>query len=260
MTKQKKEHMILRLRIRWICIFISCPVLIYAQEAPAKHYREQHYFDVALAGADGRFSTALSWSHLHGIGKKKQRLHIGYGLRFTNFIAANKYFTTAPAEYTSDVQGVGTIFSETIEENIDTITTATALTFSLNLALYIQYTLTPKIDVGCNIDVVGFSFGPSKSFNVISSVYDAGQEPVQRASPTAFNLLLTSDNDIGSLNSEFYARYKFNSKFSVRAGYAFLFSEYQTDNSLSFDDGRIVNDRYRYKAAMGFVGVTFKPF
>jgi hypothetical protein len=114
--------------------------------------------------------------------------------------------------------------------------------------------------VGCNIDVIGLSFGPAKSFNIISSVYDAGQEPVQRASPTVFNLLLTSDNDIGSLNSEFYIRYRFDKKFSMRAGYAFLFSEYKTDNMLSFDDGRIVNDRYRYKAAMGFVSFTLKPF
>ena len=243
-----------------ILFLTGCPLLMTAQSSEAKRYRDQHYFDLAVAGASERFSTSLSWSHLHGIGKKKQKLQIGYGLRFTTFVAGNKYYTTAPAEYTSDVQGLGTIFSETIEENIDTITTATALTFSLNVALYIQYTLTPKIDVGCNIDVIGFSFGPSKTFNVISSVYDAGQAPVQRASPTAFNLLLTSDNDIGSLNSEFYARYKFNSKFSVRVGYAFLFSEYQTDNSLSFDEGRIVNDRYRYKASMGFVGVTFKPF
>lgn len=247
-------------KILLILFLTGCPLLTYAQSSEAKRYRDQHYFDLAVAGAGERFSTALSWSHLHGIGKKKQKLQIGYGLRFTTFVAGNKYYTTAPAEYTSDVQGLGTIFSETIEENIDTITTATALTFSLNLALYIQYVLTPKIDVGCNIDVIGFSFGPSKTFNVISSIYDAGQAPVQRASPTAFNLLLTSDNDIGSLNSEFYARYKFNSKFSVRIGYAFLFSEYETDNSLSFDEGRIVNDRYRYKASMAFVGVTFKPF
>jgi hypothetical protein len=252
--------MILLQGLLCLVLLTASPLLMYAQESDTKRYRQENYFDVSFAGASGRFSTALSWSHLHGIGKKKQKLQIGYGLRFTNFIAANKYFTTAPSKYTSDVQGLGTIFSETIEENIDTITTATALTFSLNLALYLQYTLTPKIDVGCNIDMVGVSFGPSKSFNVLSSVYDAGQEPVQRASPTAFNLLLTSDNDIGSLNSEFYARYKLNSRFSVRAGYAFFFSEYQTDNSLSFDDGRIVNDRYRYKASMAFVGITFKPF
>lgn len=247
-------------RIGWIFILTACPLFMRAQEPSARRYQEQHAFDLSVAGADGRFSTALSWSHLHGIGKKKQKLQIGYGLRFTTFVAANKYYTTAPAEYTSTQQGIGTIFSETIDENIDTITTATALTFSLNLATYIQYTLTSKIDIGCNIDVIGFSFGPSKSFNVISSVYDAAQQPVQRASPTSFNLLLTSDNDIGSLNSEFFVRYNFNSKISIRAGYAFIFSEYRTDNQLSFDEARIVNDRYRYKAAMGFVGVTLKPF
>ena len=247
-------------RILLIFLLTILPTLMYAQQSATKRYRDQHEFDVSAAGASGQFSTALSWSHLHGIGKKKQRLQVGYGLRFTTFVAANKYYTTAPAKYTSSVQGLGTIFSETIDENIDTITTATALTFSLNVALYIQYRLTPRIEIGCNIDVAGFSVGPSKSFNVISSAYDSGQEPVQRASPTSLNLLLTSDNDIGSLNSEFYARYKFNSKVSVRAGYAFLFSEYRTVNMLSFDEGRIVNDRYRYKAAMGFIGLALKPF
>jgi hypothetical protein len=223
-------------------------------------YREQHYFDASVAIGNESFSGSVGWSHLHGIGKKKQRLKVGYGVRYTSFVAANKYYTTAPSKYTSSTQSLGTIFSETIQENIDTITTATAITHSFNLALHIQYTITTKFDIGCNIDLVGVSFGPSKQFNIISNVYDAGQEPVQQGSPTTLNLLLTSDNDIGSLNSEFFVRYKLTPKISLRGGYAFLFSEYRTDKDLSFDNGRIVNDRYRYKAPMGFIGVSFKPF
>jgi hypothetical protein len=241
-----------------LLLILIIPGLAVAQET--SRYREQHYFDASVAIGNESFSGSLGWSHLHGIGKKKQRLKVGYGVRHTSFIAANKYYTTAPSKYTSTVQSLGTIFSETIDENIDTITTATAATHSLNLVLHIQYTLTPKFDIGCNIDLVGVSFGPSKQFNIISNVYDAGQEPVQQGSPTTLNLLLTSDNDIGSLNSEFYVRYKVSPKISLRGGYAFLFSEYRTDKDLSFDDGRIVNDRYRFKAPMGFIGVSFKPF
>jgi hypothetical protein len=232
---------------------------IFAQTS-ATRYREHHDFDAAIAVGDGSFSASLSWSHLHGIGKKKQRLKVGYGLRLTSFVAANQYYITAPAKFTSTTQSLGTIFSETIQENIETITTATALTYSFNLAIYIQYTLSQKFDIGCNIDALGVSFGPSKRFNVISNVYDAGQEPIQEGSPTKLNLLLTSDNDIGSLNSEFFVRYKITPRISLRGGYAFIFSEYRTNNSLSFDNGRIVNDRYRYKAALAFLGVTFRPF
>lgn len=221
--------------------------------------KEDSNFDLTLSTSKGSFSTALGWYRFHGLGEKK-KLELGYGVRVTSFIGANKYYTTAPAKYTSPVQNLGTLFSETLEHNIDTITTATSITNSLNLAIYIQYKVTTRLSVGFNIDAIGFSFGPSRKFNIISSSFDAGQAPVQKGSPTAFNLLLTSDNDIGSLNSEFYAGFGITKKLSVKAGLTFLFSEYRTGNQLSFDNGRIMNDRYRYKSAMALVGICLQPF
>jgi hypothetical protein len=187
-------------------------------------------------------------------------LKVGYGVRFTSFAGANKYYVTAPSKYTSPVQSIGTIFSETIKENIDTVTTATAFVNSLNLDIYIQYAISKRIDIGFNIDAAGFSFGPEQQFNIISSTLDPGQSPVVAGSPTRWNVLLTSDNDIGSLNSEFFIRYAIRSKIGVRAGYTFLFTEYTLDRELSFDGGRIMNDRYRYKASMAMIGVSYKPF
>lgn len=215
--------------------------------------------DLALSTSRGSFSAALGWHRVHGIGKKK-KLEIGYGVRATNFIGANKFYTTAPAKFTSPVQNLGTIFSETFEHNIDTITTATSFTNSVNGAVYIQYKLTARLRVGFNIDAVGFSFGPTKKFNIISSAFDGGQVPVQNGKPTRLNLLLTSDNDIGSLNSEFYAGLHVTEKLGVKAGLTFLFSEYRTEKNLSFDNGRIMNDRYRYKSAMALVGICLQPF
>jgi hypothetical protein len=232
--------------------------LVFAQQQ--RGYQDNNYFELAVGAAPGQFSGALSWYHLHGIGNGRQRFKIGYGLRFTSFVAANQYFTTAPAKYTSPVQSIGTIFSKTITENIDTITTATASTHSINIALYLQYDITPRLALGFNIDAIGFSFGPKRNFNIISSSFDSNQAPVQRGTPTQFNALLTSDNDIGSLNSEFFRRYWIHSQFGVSAGYTFLFSEYRTDHTLSFDNGRIINDRYRYKAGMVLVAITVKPF
>jgi hypothetical protein len=236
-------------------VFVLSSVIVPAQGS----YRSGNYFDLALSGAFGRLSAATGWYHLHAVGKKK-KIHVGYGVRFTSFIGANKFYTTAPARFTSPVQNLGTIFSETYEHNIDTLATATAVTNSLNTVIHLQYDITHKLSAGFNIDAVGFSFGTSRKFNIISSAYDPNQAPVQPGRPTKLNLLLTSDNDIGSLNSEFYLRYSVNEKIGLRAGYTFLFSEYRTDKKLSFDDGRIMNDRYRYKAAMALVAVGYKPF
>lgn len=242
--------------ILFLCIF---SMKANAQMVSKNDYRVENYFDLSLSGGRGNFASALSWSHLHGFGKK-QKLRIGYGVRFTSFVGANKFYTTAPAKYTSPVQNLGTIFSETIVQNIDTLTTATAFVNSLNAAIYLQYNILPKLEVGFNIDFIGFSFGPEKTFNIISSSFDPNQAPVQSGSPTTFNLLLTSDNDIGSLNSELYLRYWITNKIGIRAGATFLFTEYRTNQDLSFDNGRIMNDRYRFKALMGMLAVTFKPF
>jgi len=82
-------------------------------------------------------------------------------------------------------------------KNIDTVAIQTPQVNMLNLAVYLQYTIK-RFDLGFNIDVTGLSFGAEKKLNILSSSFDNGQSPVQKGSPTRVNLLLTSDNDIGS--------------------------------------------------------------
>lgn len=243
----------------WLLLLLLCGTLSAWAQHKISH-TSSSTFDLALSTGAGTFSGALSWSRLHRVTKKIPGLRVGYGVRFSSFVAANKFYVTAPAKFTSPVQNLGTIFSETIQENIDTVTTATAATNSINVAIFIEYSISPRLDAGFNIDAVGASFGGRKDFNVISSVFDPNQSPVQAGSPTRLNLLLTSDNDLGSLNSEFYLRYWLKKKIGLRAGFTFLFSEYTLDTKLSFDAGRIMNDRYRYKASMVMLGVTYKPF
>lgn len=244
-------------------LLVSIVLLLGAIIANAQgntRYGDNVYIDLAGSASSKRFAGALSATHFSTPLKRIPRLQIGYGLRFTTFVAANQYYTTAPAKFTSPVQSLGTIFSRTIEENIDTISTATAVTYSLNAVLHIQYRIHRRVSAGFNIDLAGVSFGPEKQFNVISSVYDRGQSPVVTASPTRWNLLLTSDNDLGSLNSEFYALVQVNERIGIRGGYAFVFSEYRTTEDLSFDQGRIMNDRYRHKAGMVMLSISYRPF
>jgi hypothetical protein len=226
------------------------------------NYKYNNYYDLAFSKGKQQVLGAISWSHLHGIGNKKQRFKIGYGLRFTSYYgySAGKYYTTAPSKYTSTVQGPTTIYSQTLEKNIDTLGFANPQVNSLNISIHLQYSISRKFDLGFNIDALGFSFGGKQMASVISSVYDPNQAYVQTSIPTKLNLLLTSDNDIGSLNSEFYLRYWINEHFGIRAGYTFYFSEYTTANKLSFDSGRIQNDRYRLKSSFLMLAVSYRPF
>jgi hypothetical protein len=226
------------------------------------NYKYNNYYDLAFSMGKQEVLGALSWSHLHGVGNKKQRLKIGYGLRLSSYYgySSGKFYTTAPSKYTSPVQGPTTIFSETIEKNIDTIAFANPQVNSLNISINIQYSLSKKIELGFNIDAFGFSFGAKQPASVISSVYDPNQQYRQDSKPTKLNLLLTSDNDIGSLNSEFYARYWITEKVGIRAGYTFYFSEYSTPAKLSFDSGRIQTERFRQKSSLLMLAISYRPF
>jgi hypothetical protein len=233
-------------------------------ESAKVSYRQQHIVGLSTSYSTGNFAAALDWSHLHGIGKGKKRFKIGYGIRYTGYIGADKQYTTAPSKFTSTVQSLGTLFSETILDNIDTLTiNNTGQTNSVNVSVHLEYTLGKgmRTDLGFNIDAIGYSFGTKKIGTITSSVLDASSPPVIEATPTKLNLLLTSDNDIGSLNSEFYLRrWNKQKNLALKVGFTFYFSEYTTTEKLSFDNGRILNDRFRYKSSMAMIGICWKPF
>lgn len=247
----------IQISLLWVLLGIVIPVSAQEEYPGVKKYANGNTYDVAFNFSQGQFAGALSWSHLHGFGHKKQKFKIGYGIRFTSYVGANKFYTTAPSRLTSPVQNLGTIFSETLIENIDTIAIQTPQVNFINASIHIQYTIK-RFDLGFNIDAIGLSFGAKKKINILSSQFDQGQAPVQEAKPTKFNLLLTSDNDLGSLNSEFYLRYWLSPQIGVRAGFDFLFTEYTSLNKHSFANGRIVNDRYRLKSSMILMGVSLK--
>jgi hypothetical protein len=254
----------MKIKIFLSILLISLGLKIQAQDSSTVccRYKYNNYYDLAFSVGKQQVVGAVSWSHLHGIGKKKQRFKIGYGIRYSLFYgySAGKFYTTAPSRYTSSVQGPTTIFSETFEENIDSVALANPQVNSLNISIHIQYTILKKVDLGFNIDAVGLSFGSAQNASVISSVYDPGQPYAIEAKPTKFNLLLTSDNDIGSLNSEFYLRYWLTNHIGIRAGYTFFFSEYTTVTPLNFDSGRIQNDRFRLKSSLFMLAISYTPF
>ena len=166
-------------------------------------------------------------------------------------------YITAPAYLTSGEKGPQVLFIENIEENIDTFSVAKAQHNSLNAVIYLEYDFTDKWGVGFNIDAAGIAFGKEVVGTPVSSNKPMNTANKLSAKPTAYNVLLISDNDIGMLNSELYVKYNVTKKLTVNAGFTFLFTEYTTTEKISYSDN---NDRFRYKSLLGMISINYKPF
>lgn len=219
---------------------------LWAAAQPAR------YVDLALGVGSKVGIGALSAFQLHPIGKAG-KLQLGYGIRLNALSTRKPDYVTAPAVINSKQAGPLNIFSADVPENFDTLRLADGTSFSLNAALYARYQFNDKWSVGFNIDVIGVSFG-SQLAGVHSPHNSTGGGPTAtQASPTSFNLLLTSNNDLGSLNSELYAGYQLNEQLGLRAGFGFYFVEYTTTDKFRFG-----NDRFRHKAGVGFLAINYR--
>ena len=179
--------------------------------------------DVALS-AIGGFSGALSYQQFYGIGKAN-RFKVGWGVRLTSFVGKDLDYITAPARLTSGETGPQVLFVENVLSNLDTLKLPRSQTNALNLAIHLEYSFR-KLDLGFNIDAIGATFGAEQTGTFLAKSTDSRLSGTQQsAKPTVFNLLLVSDNDLGSLNSELYARYWISPKTGIRLGASFQFTE-----------------------------------
>lgn len=183
---------------------------------------------------------------------KSKKFAIGIGGRVTSYFGTKQYYITAPAELTSGSTGPGVIFKENIDENIDTFLIKSPQVNSINVFINLRYKFNEKLVVGFNIDAIGLSLGAQKSGNYINGV----QTAEENSKPTAFNVLLISDNDRGSLNSELYGKYYLNDTWGIKLGVQFLFTEYTTDMEVQqFPEP---NDRFRNKSLLFAFGMMCK--
>jgi hypothetical protein len=142
---------------------------------------------------------------------------------------------------------------------MDSLTVGFAQMNSLNTTINLQYNFSKRFEAGFNIDAVGVSFGKKSTGTFRAETYKENgiARPVseQNAKPTTLNLLLVGNADIGTLNSEFYAKYWLTEKWAIRGGLVLIFTEYTTDKNLAYD-----NDRFRNKSFQFMLGATYAPF
>ncbi len=195
---------------------------------------------IGITGAfgEGATSMTLGFSHLYGFGSSR-RFKLGYGVRLSSFFGSDREFTAAPPDLAS-------------EDNPQIFTPESSQTNAINLGIYTDYSITENVLIGFNIDLVGFSFGAEKEGGVVVEPALTPASFPDTAKPTSFNALLIGDNDLGTLNSEFWIGYRIASNVMVRGAFSYLFTEYTTEEKYQDD-----NDRFRYKAAQGAVGISY---
>ncbi len=211
--------------------------------------------DFATTFGSSQASFAASYLHNWKLGKK-QKFAVGVGVRLTSTFGRKLDYTTAgPAKLT---RGTSTpflvVFSEQKTQNWDTLTVQKPQTNALNFMVNFSYNFSTKLSGGLNIDLIGLTFG-QKSSAVFVSNGVLKTEPV--AKPSAFNLLLTGDNDLGTLNSEFFLKYSFNKRWALRGVYQFLFTEYTTTTLKQIAPDGTQVDRFRNKSNNIGLGVTY---
>jgi hypothetical protein len=216
--------------------------------------RINHFVDLSATFGESQAAIAASYVHNWRLGKSK-KWEIGYGVRWTSFFGVKNDFTTAPARLArSTTFPFAIVFADHLSKNEDTLNVQRPFTNSINISTNFGYNFSSRWSAGFNIDLIGFTFGRTTS-GILTSNGTTRTETA--AKPAAFNVLLTGDNDIGSLNSEFFLKYKFNNRWGIKADYQFLFVEYKTTTiKQTAPDGTLV-DRFRNKANTFGVGVSY---
>jgi hypothetical protein len=245
---KKITHRFYNNKIIFLLLFISICTTAVSQ----KKQSISQSASLTFGFASKAFTTAINYQYLWKFGNK-QKWGMGAGIRLTNSFGNNQYYTTAPAKLTSGKTGPGVLFADDKPQNIDSVLFKKTQSNALNISVNFDYSINPKINIGFSIDAIGFTFGANQSGNYFAN---SGAGLNTSAKPTSFNLLLISDNDKGSLNSEFYATYAIEKRWAAKIGFQFLFTEYTTTTKVQTTPDGQTNDRFRSKSAGISVGVT----
>ena len=218
--------------------FIALSITGIATAQKKDNLKKQQFADLSFGFGNKQGSIVAGYFYNWNLGKNK-KFFIGTGARFNAFYGTGVNFTSAPSSLAGD------------KAKEDTLLASKPGVYSINLLINLGYNITPKLQAGFSIDLLGASFGPEGTPIYIKN----GVPASTKAKPTGFNALLIGNNDRGSLNSEFYGRYKFNEKFGVKLAYQYLFTELTTSTKIQTVPEN--NDRFRNKSSLISIGFSY---
>lgn len=200
-------------------------------------FRINNQLDVSVGGSNKGWVESLSYRHVWGLGQHKQ-WRVGSGIRFSSFQGQDVEYRSAPPDFDGKA------------EKMDTLRLGSAQQNNLAILLTATYRLKNRLELGCNIDLVGYSFGAEKT----GTLQTNGQRINTKATATQLTALLVGANDRGMLKAEFTAGYWVSEKVMLRVGVVSQNTEYKTTTEIQPG-----NSRFRNNAAIPFFAVTYSP-
>ncbi len=196
-----------------------------------------HNFNLAIATNGSAAVLSPSYFQTWHLGKKRA-IQLSYGVRHSHYFGKDRQHLSAPPEFYGDEEATDSVFVSDPKMG--------------NIVLFIgaSYLIKNRVELGFNIDAVGYTFGGDRDGIFTSS----GVETPVTVNPGSISALLVGANDIGMVKVEIFAGYKFNRKWSARLGIMNLFTEYRTPTEI-----QVGNTRFRAESRMPHLSVTYTP-
>lgn len=224
------------IRLLSLTLLALCSTLVIFAQSEEKETEIPQYLDLAIGSNGNENMASLSYMHTWGVGKKKN-LQLTYGLRFSTYRGKDIEFYSAPPEFYG------------IPEKTDTIIIAAASQSNIALFIGATYRIKNKLELGFNIDGLGYTFGPDRSYDLVGDM----SQVMRYASPNQISALLVGSNDIGMIKAEFFVAYSLNPHWMVRLGVSNSFVEYKTKGEIQAG-----NTRFRGDPFMPMLGLRYK--
>jgi hypothetical protein len=181
--------------------------------------------------------------YLHGIGRKKQWLSVGLGIRGNVFNTKRRQYTTSSAKLTAlNPGGADTLYMPEVQTN------------TLNGYFAIKIHIKRGVDVFFNWDIGGVNFGDSKDGYFQS--YETNPIPKTwvkyKSEPYAFNLNTGGSDSYGTLVGEAYGSFKLNDVLIWRLGLNFLRNEYKIDRNVPMNGKRFFQNHWMVMSGLAF--------
>ncbi len=221
------------------------------QEASAQYMRGtiKHKYSYAAVygnvGYDGNphYGGGMNIQYTWGIGRKRQRFNVGFGLRANVFFTKKRYYSTSSPELIAqNPGGADSLYFNKIQTN------------TLNGYFVAQFNIKPGVDIYFTTDIGGINFGDGRKGEFLSyetnPVFTAAGE--YNTEPYAFNLNIPINNSYGSLLTEVYGQFRVNETISWRLGVSHLRSEYVTTVDVPRNGRRFSQGHYMATAGLAF--------
>lgn len=223
-----------------VSLFTTASIL--AQPITTEKRKTESFVDLGVGFAASENILTAGYYKSWNLSKEKRilkNMYIGTGARFTGFTGKDIYFTSAPADLYGNAEKEDSLFGPT------------PYIYAVNGFVNFGYQFSDRLQVGFDLDAIGFSFGPTGTPSFIAE----GVEQTSEAKPTTFNALLGGANDLGTLNGGLYVRYKVTDKVGVRLTYHTLFTELTT--TTIEQTVPVTNDRFRHGANLIGLGASY---